>query len=124
VDVLRYEYSISTSSGLVKDWTSNGLNLSVTITGLNLVDGTIYYVSVRTIAKDLSASTPTTSSWTVDNTAPNAASGLQVITNSTPPTTTVLLSWSASTSPDVLRYEYCIGSSAEGCEIKNGQAMG
>jgi len=119
VDVLRYEYCIGTSSGgcELKNWTSNGLNLSATITGLSLVDGSIYYVSVRTIAKDLTVSSPVTSSWTVDNTAPNPASGLQIITNST-------LGWMASTSPDVLRYEYCIGSSAEGCEIKDWTGNG
>ena len=127
VDVLRYEYCIGTSSGgcELKDWISNGLNLSATITGLSLVDGSIYYVSVRTIAKDLTVSSPVTSSWTVDNTAPNPANGLRIITNSTLSSmTSTSLSWTASTSPDVLRYEYCVGSSALGCEIKDWTGNG
>lgn len=47
--VKNYWYAIGTTSGgtdLV-DWTNNGLNLSVTRTGLNLIHGRTYYFAVK-----------------------------------------------------------------------------
>ncbi len=47
--ISSYSYAIGTNPGAtnIVDWTSNGLNTSFTKTGLTLLTGTTYYVSVR-----------------------------------------------------------------------------
>ncbi len=47
--LLEYSYAVGTTAGAtdVVSWTSNGTSTSVTHTGLSLVGGTTYYVSVK-----------------------------------------------------------------------------
>ncbi len=47
--LLEYNYAIGTSSGAtdVVPWTNNGTNTSLTHTGLSLISGTTYYISVK-----------------------------------------------------------------------------
>lgn len=47
--ILEYLYAIGTSSGgtNIVNWTSNGTSTSLTHTGLSLISGTTYYVSVK-----------------------------------------------------------------------------
>jgi GH25 family lysozyme M1 (1,4-beta-N-acetylmuramidase) len=47
----RYEYAVGTSSSTqdIKAWTSNGTATFVTITGLDLADGGVYWVQVRAV---------------------------------------------------------------------------
>ncbi|MCG2725257.1 MAG: lectin like domain-containing protein [Elusimicrobia bacterium] len=47
--IAKYWYAIGTSAGATNtvDWTDNGLNLTVTKTGLNLTDGLTYYFTVK-----------------------------------------------------------------------------
>lgn len=48
-DITRYRYAIGTSAGAtdVVNWTDNGMNTSVTHTGLSLVPDQLYYFSVQ-----------------------------------------------------------------------------
>lgn len=49
-DIIEYQYRITLGSPAgtgIKDWTSVGLNNSVTLTGLTLTEGTTYYFSVK-----------------------------------------------------------------------------
>lgn len=47
--LMQYIYAIGTTSGgtNIVNWTNNGTNTSLTHTGLNLVSGTTYYISVK-----------------------------------------------------------------------------
>ncbi|MDD5450126.1 MAG: IPT/TIG domain-containing protein, partial [Candidatus Omnitrophica bacterium] len=48
--IVEYQYKItqdSISGPLIKDWTSTGTNISITATGLSLLDTKTYYFSVR-----------------------------------------------------------------------------
>lgn len=68
-DVLRYEISLGTTSGAtnVVDWVSLGSARSHTFTGLNLTEGSSYFVNVRAIDTSENISPVTKSSgWTVD----------------------------------------------------------
>lgn len=49
--IVEYWYAVGTSSGAIDivNWTNNNLNQSFTETGLNLIVGTTYYVSVKAI---------------------------------------------------------------------------
>lgn len=50
-DIVEYQYAVGTApSGTdIVNWTSNGTNISITHTGLNLTYGTTYYVSTKAI---------------------------------------------------------------------------
>lgn len=71
-DVIRYEYAVGTSAGgtQIKSWTSIGLSTSFTGTGFSVNNGSSYFINVRAIDSSENISTVTTSSWTVDTTAP------------------------------------------------------
>ena len=47
--ITSYSYAIGTSPGAsnILNWTNNGMNLTFTKTGLSLINGTTYYISVR-----------------------------------------------------------------------------
>jgi hypothetical protein len=71
--ITDYEYTIGTNSGGTdtKDWISNGMDTTVTVTSLTLTSGQVYYISVR--ATDLAgnvSSVITTNGVTVDLAGP------------------------------------------------------
>jgi len=66
VDVVRYEVSVGTSSGLtdIATWTSVGMdNTDVQMSGLTLVDGNNYYVNIRAIDNQENASSVASAVW-------------------------------------------------------------
>jgi subtilisin-like proprotein convertase family protein len=67
-DVLRYEYSIGSSSGgtQLKEWTPLGTSVSGQATGLSLSDNTTYYINIRTIDTSENVSSVVTTSWVAD----------------------------------------------------------
>lgn len=64
-DVMRYEYSIGTSSGgtEVLTWTSAGSALTIAQTGLTLTSGNTYYFNVRAVDTSENKSTVVTGSF-------------------------------------------------------------
>ena len=54
LNTYTYEFAIgdSSSSNNVKDWTNNGFNTQVTVSGLNLQNSVTYYFSVRVLNKN------------------------------------------------------------------------
>ncbi len=68
----KYEYAIGTTSGgtQTRNWTSTGTTASVSATGLALVSGTTYYMSVRATDNAGNVSGVATTSWIVDNIPP------------------------------------------------------
>lgn len=63
-DVIRYEYSISTTPGgtNTRAWTPVGLQTAITATGLTLTVGSTYYVNTRAIDSSENVSSVTSSS--------------------------------------------------------------
>jgi len=75
--LLEYLYAIGTTAGGtdIVTWTSNGTSTSLTHTGLSLVQGTTYYISVKAKNNALLETTPiSTDGQTLQNsTTPNAS---------------------------------------------------
>jgi hypothetical protein len=110
--VRGYRYSVGTSPGAtdVKPWTSVGTRTSMTITGLNLVDGVTYYGNIEATDK-------------ADNVRVVSANG--IVSDRTPPTLTVQddgtittngtmlhATWSGSDAlSGIAEYQYAVGTS-------------
>ncbi len=123
----RYEYSIGTSPGATDtaNWTDVGQSKSVTRTGLALHDGQTYYINVRAYN-------------TVGVVSEVGSSNGIIVDLQTPPAPTVTddgvftatgtslhAAWSAVTCPSgVAGYEYSIGTSAGGTEVRNWTSVG
>jgi len=127
--VVRYWYAIGTAQGAtdVKDWTSAALELSMTLTGLELTNGVTYYVSVKAengagLMSTVSSSdgvlvvvtdvTPPSSISTV-----NDGTGEDIDTTETG--TGLSANWSESTDAEsgIAHYWYAIGTSAGGTNV-------
>jgi hypothetical protein len=128
--IKRYEYAIGTTAGGtdIVDWTRNGLNFSVTHTGLTLTDGTTYYFTVRAVNNAEAVSYPYISSDGIvdilDDTPPTdftvfdgSAAGTDADYSSS--STSLAANWTESTDPEsgIDRYEYAIGTTAGGTDI-------
>lgn len=119
--VSKYYYAIGTTSGSanVIDWTDAALATSVTRTGLSLVNGTTYYVSVKALSGAGAYSTVGSSDGiTLDSTPPN----VPVVTDdgqyfSNPHA--IHAQWSANDpESEIAGYEYSVGTTAGGANVK------
>ncbi len=91
----RYEYAIGTSSGATdtRTWTDVGLSREITATGLGLVNGTSYYVSVRAFDGSGYSDVGTADGIRVDTQAPTVPGS----TAATAGNGTAQVTWTAST---------------------------
>jgi C1A family cysteine protease len=117
----RYRYRIGTTAGAgdVMDWTDNGLNTSVTKTGLSLVNGGIYYFTVRAEnAGGMASQAVSSNGQLVEITAPTAPSSVRDGTGSDVSYITSLAqlsaNWTTASDPEtgVAKYWYGIGTTA------------
>lgn len=118
--IAKYEYAIGTTAGGTNtvNWTTAGTVTDKVITGLLLVSGTRYYISVRaTNGAGQVSQIATTDGILVDATPPTTP----VITDDgkyTRNTTTIHATWTSS-DPEtgITLYEYSIGTSAGGVGV-------
>jgi len=125
--IKSYSYSISTTRGgnNILDWTNVNASTSVTKVGLSLNSGTTYYINVKAYnnAGGIS-SIGSTAGTTVDTTPPDAP----VVTDdgqyiSDPHS--IHARWAASdTDSGISQYEYSVGTSAGGTQIKSWTSAG
>lgn len=115
--VSEYHYSIGTSAGNTDtvSWTSAGMNTSLNLNSLSLIEGETYYVSVKAsgVAPDnLESDVVSSSGWLVDVTAPTTPGTLDDGVLQANLTETNTLTWTAST--DALSgidfYEVALGT--------------
>ncbi|RYZ68748.1 MAG: hypothetical protein EOP05_15910, partial [Proteobacteria bacterium] len=120
--VHHYEYAIGTSSTNVSllDWTDVGLVLAHARSGLNLTQGTLYYVRIRAVdaAGNISADT-VGDGFRLDNTVPNAITSVDDGLTSRFTTQSTKITWSPTTDnlSGILRYEVALGSFPGGDDI-------
>ncbi|MCW2921088.1 MAG: uncharacterized protein JWL76_962, partial [Thermoleophilia bacterium] len=118
----QYEYCISTAAScggtVVRTWTSTGTTTSAAGTGLTLLTGTLYRVSVRATDALGNVSTITTSDGvTIDTSTPAPASvndGAGADLDYQTSLTTLPANWSAVVdgASGLAQYEYCISTAA------------
>ena len=123
--IANYEYAIGTTSGgtNTKNWTSNGIDTTVTATSLTLTNGQVYFISVR--ATDLAgniSSAITTNGFTADLAGPIKGTVLDGLTTDEDWTTnidTLRASWAGFTDPlsGIKKYEYSIGKSSGASDV-------
>ena len=125
--VASYQYSIGTTPGSANtvNWTSIGAATEVSRTGLSLISGTTYYISVKaTNGAGLVSSVGSSDGITVDTTPPVTP----VVTDDGVYTTTATslhATWSASDPQSgVVEYKYAIGTSAGGTNIVDWTSVG
>ena len=122
--ITDYQYAIGTTSGGidVKGWTSNTTDTSFTVTGYNLTNAQVYYLSVKAIDMVGHISDTVTSNGVIaDQDAPTKGiviDGLTVdraITN----TDTIYASWSgfADTLSGLSKYQYAVGRSIGASDV-------
>lgn len=119
-DISRYEYCVGRSPTLcdVVSWTSNGLNTSLTITGLSLSNTTSYFINLRAVDSLGNYSQAVSSSWETDFTPPAVITNLTLISNQGDATPVKpKLSWTPSGSTDVAKYEYSVGTTSGASDI-------
>jgi len=125
--IAKYEYAIGTTAGGVETlgWTNAGVSTDKTITGLTLVSGTRYYISVRaTNGAGLVSSVGTSDGILVDATPPTTP---VVIDDGryTLSTTTLHATWtSADPETGITLIEYSIGTSAGGSNVIGWTGVG
>ncbi len=111
-DIVQYQYRIirdSIAGPVIRNWTSTGTTVSVTASGLILLQGKTYYFSVQSKnGAGLWSAIGYSNGIKVDTTAPNKP----VVTDggiSTVSTTTLTASWSSSdVESGITQYQYCI----------------
>lgn len=123
--VVRYWYAMGTATSAtnVADWTSVGLNTSVTKWGLSLTNGVRYYTSVKVDdGAGFQATATTSDGQIIDVTSPAAVTvsdGLATDTAYATSTTQLSANWTAATDTEsgIISYSYGIGTSAGGRNI-------
>ncbi|MGI6295665.1 MAG: PQQ-binding-like beta-propeller repeat protein [Armatimonadota bacterium] len=125
--IVEYQYAIGTSSGgtNVVDWTSAGTATEVTRSGLELVDGTTYYISVK--AKNgagMWSLVGSSDGIMVDSSPPTAP----VVTDDgefTSSQTSLHATWTAyDTHSGIAEYQYAIGTSAGATDVVGWTSTG
>ena len=103
----------------------------MTKTGLSLVTGQTYFVSVYAVnAAGLTSSTTCSNGQTVDSTAPtapaNVRDGLGADISITSSTNTLSANWDAATDTEsgISGYQYAIGTTAGGTNTVNWTSLG
>ena len=124
--VARYWYAIGTTAGGTNTagWTDNGTSTTATRTGLTLIDGQIYYFTVKTENGSGLKSAGVSSNGQRPDTTPPAApgavndgSGGDLAFTSTPDRLSANWAASSDAQSGVARYWYAIGSAAGGTDI-------
>lgn len=125
--VTKYEYAVGTTSGgtEVVAWANAGTATEKTVTGLSLVSGTRYYISVRaTNGAGLVSQVGTSDGILADATPPTTP----VVTDDgtyTKNATTLHAAWtSADPETGITLYEYSIGTSARGTNLVGWTGIG
>ena len=132
--VAKYWYAIGTTAGGtdIVGWTDNGVSVSVTKTGLTLVNGTIYYFSVKAEnAAGLQAAAVNSNGQKVDITPPadvasvNDGTAADIVFE-TVSNTQISANWAASSDAEsgVAKYWYAIGSAAGATNTLNWTDIG
>ncbi|HPI40435.1 MAG TPA: fibronectin type III domain-containing protein [Pseudobdellovibrionaceae bacterium] len=128
--ISRYEVALgTTSSGAdVLSWTSVGNVTSTTLTGLSLISGQVYYVSVRAVDAAGNISVPLVGDgWIADAQGPDVSGvSLNDGTENAPTTQSPLLSWNAAvdTASGISHYELALGTSSGGTELQTWTSVG
>jgi len=126
--VAKYFYAIGTSAGGtdISGWTDNGTSRSVTMFGLTLNSGTIYYISV--IAQNgagVQSGGTSSNGQKVDTSAPSVpgspADGTGTDIDYTSENDRLAALWNGSMDSEsgVVKYWYAIGTTAGGAETVN-----
>ncbi|MGD9641652.1 MAG: lectin like domain-containing protein [Elusimicrobiales bacterium] len=129
--ISAYYYAIGTAPGgtNVAGWTSNGLALSVTRSGLSLTHGQTYYFSVKAMngAGVFSAETRS-NGQTVDTQSPADVAyvhdGTEGDIDYVRSLTTLSAYWAESPSEGIDRYEYAIGTTPGGTQTVGWTSTG
>ncbi len=117
--IAKYWYAIGTSAGAtnIVSWTDNALNLSVTKTGLGLINGQIYYFTVKAEnGAGFKSSVVNSNGQTVDITAPNIITTVNDGTGAdityVNSLTSLSANWSQTTDNEsgIAKYWYAIGT--------------
>jgi DUF917 family protein len=130
--IQKYETALGTTVGGTETvgWTSAGLATTDTLTGLSLIDGTVYYVSVRAVDKAGNISPVATGDGiTIDLSPPTTGiviDGLDDDMEFTGSSTTLSASWSGfgDAAVGIGKYEYAIGTTIGGLEVLGWQSSG
>ena len=117
--IAKYEYSVGTTAGEtdIKSWTSAGMLLDTTITGLNLTNGRTYYINVRaTNGAGLVSDVGSTDGAVLDTTP----AATPVVTDDgawTASMTDLHASWSSSDAESGIKsYRYALGTTSGGTD--------
>jgi hypothetical protein len=123
--VKEYFYAIGTGENYegIVPWTSSGLVTSRTVSGLNLVEGEAYYVSVYVIDQAGNVAFGYSDGIEVDVSAPRM--GYVIDAGAvTPDRTELAASWGASDPMGVTNYSFAIGTSAGGSNVAPWKDVG
>lgn len=125
--ITKYWYSIGTTAGASNtvSWTDNGAATSVTRIGLSLMDGQIYYLSVKAVnSAGLISAAVNSNGQTADFTAPVSASatvydGPSADLSFATSATTLSANWSGFTEPhtSIAHYWYAIGTTSGNTDV-------
>lgn len=125
--IARYEYCVGTTAGGgdIRPWTSVGTSTEVNATGLSLLNGTVYYLSVRAInGIGLTSGVGSSDGITLDITVPSTPS----VTDEggfTASTTLLNASWvAADPESGIKAYRYAVGTTPGGTDAREWTAVG
>lgn len=125
--VTRYEYCVGTTAGGgdVRPWTSVGTSTEISATGLSLLNGTVYYFSVRaTNGIGLTSGIGSTDGITLDTTVPSTPT----VTDEgsfTASTNGLSASWlAADPESGVKSYKYAVGTTPGGTDVRGWTTAG
>lgn len=109
--VKEYFYAIGTGENYqgIVPWTSSGLVTERTVTGLNLVEGETYYISVYVIDKAGNVAFGYSDGIQVDVSPPKMGYVIDA-GNVTPDRTEIAASWGASDPMGITNYRFAIGT--------------
>ena len=122
--IVDYQFAIGTTSGGsdIKNWSSNGIDTTVTVSGFTLNNGQSYYFSVNAIDRvGLSSDTVTTDGIIADHKGPKTGTVIDGLTSddSLSVTDSIYASWSgfADELSGIQFYEYAVGSNSGGSDL-------
>jgi subtilisin family serine protease/ligand-binding sensor domain-containing protein len=119
-DVLRYEYCVGTATNncSISDWLILNGTQPFQLTGLNLNESGTYFFNVRTVDVYENESNIISSSWVVDTAVPTSVSNINNSAYYNSLTASPQISFTASSSIDISKYEYSIGTTNGSINIK------
>nr|MDA8132504.1 hypothetical protein [Elusimicrobiota bacterium] len=124
--IVKYWYAIGTTAGStdVAGWTDNGINTSVTKTGLTLTNGQVYYFTVKAEnGVGLQSAAANSNGQTADTTAPGAPGAVNDGTGADAAYAGSLsqlsANWTAAADAEsgIAKYWYAIGTTVGGTDV-------